>query len=125
MDEREAREWLLKRRGGLGKRGTDLADDWALEVLAKAAYKRRKTWVVGILSLTGAALLGLTVGLFFTWLFEGAPGLPALIAAIGFLVFAFIFERVQRYFDDRDFDFVINSPLAHTLPPHDPTAGQE
>jgi len=81
MDEREAREWLLKRRGGLGKRGTDpadwgsdLADDWALEVLAKAAYKRRKTWVVGILSLTGAALLGLTVGLFFTWLFEGAPG---------------------------------------------------
>jgi hypothetical protein len=57
MDEREAREWLLKRRGGLGKRGTDpadwgsdLADDWALEVLAKAAYKRRKTWVLGILS---------------------------------------------------------------------------
>jgi hypothetical protein len=56
MDEREAREWLLKRRGGLGKRGTDpadwgsdLADDWALEVLAKAAYKRRKIWVVGIL----------------------------------------------------------------------------
>ena len=115
MDEREAREWLLKRRGGLGKRGTDpadwgsdLADDWALEVLAKAAYKRRKTWVVGIMSLTGAVLLGLTVGLFFTWLFEGAPGLPALIAAIGFMVFAVIFERVQRYFEDRDFDFNID-----------------
>jgi len=27
------------------------------EMLAKAAYRRRKTWVVGILSLTGAALL--------------------------------------------------------------------
>ena len=78
------------------------------EMLAKAAYRRRKTWVVGILSLTGAVLLGLTVGLFFTWLFEGASGLPALIAAIGFMVFAVIFERVQRYFDDRDFDFNID-----------------
>jgi hypothetical protein len=38
--------------------------------------------------------------LFYQWLFEAAPGLPALIAVIGFLVFAFIFERVQRYFDD-------------------------
>jgi len=86
MDEREAREWLL----------------------AEAAYKRRKTWVVGILALTGAVLLGLTLSLFYGWLFEGEPGLPALIAAIGFLVFAFIFELVQRYFDDRNFDFNID-----------------
>jgi hypothetical protein len=78
------------------------------EMLAKAAYRRRKTWVVGILSLTGAALLGLTLSLVYGWLFAGDSGLPALIAAIGFLVFAFIFERVQRYFDDRDFDFNID-----------------
>jgi len=35
------------------------------EMLAKAAYRRRKTWVVGILSLTGAALLGLTLSLVY------------------------------------------------------------
>jgi len=75
-----------------------------LDVLAKAAYKRRKTWVVRILSLTGAVLLGLTISLVYGWLFDGDSGLPALIAAMGFLVFAFIFELVQRHFDDRDFN---------------------
>jgi hypothetical protein len=73
------------------------------EMLAKAAYRRRKTWVVGILSLTGAALLGLTLSLVYGWLFAGDSGLPALIAMMGFLAFAFIFELVQR-FDDRDID---------------------
>ncbi len=42
--------------------------------------------------------------LVYGWLFDGDSGLPALIAAMGFLVFAFIFELVQRHFDDRDFD---------------------
>jgi hypothetical protein len=59
------------------------------EMLAKAAYRRRKTWVVGILSLTGAALLGLTLSLVYGWLFAGDSGLPAaLIAMMGFLAFA-------------------------------------
>jgi hypothetical protein len=74
------------------------------EMLAKAAYRRRKTWVVGILSLTGAALLALTLSLVYGWLFAGDSGLPALIAMMGFLAFAFIFELVQRRFDDRDID---------------------
>ncbi len=52
-------------------------------------------------------MLGLTLSLLYGWLF-GEPGLPAFIAVIGFLVFAFIFELVQRYFDDRDFDFNID-----------------
>jgi YD repeat-containing protein len=77
-------------------------DDFdAPEMLAKAAYRRRKTWVVGILSLTGAALLGLTLSLVYGWLFAGDSGLPALIAVMGFLAFAFIFELVQRRFAAR------------------------
>ena len=74
------------------------------EMLAKAAYRRRKTWVVGILSLTGAALLRTNPLVGLRWLFAGDSGLPALIAVMGFLAFAFIFEPVQRRFDDRDID---------------------
>jgi hypothetical protein len=114
MTEQEAREWLLKRRGGLGICGTDptdwgsdLADLMAPEILAKATYVRRRNWISLCFYLLTVGLLGLTIVLCYSWWFNGASGYPALIAGAALVAVAHIAERVQRYFDLRDLTFGI------------------
>jgi hypothetical protein len=109
MDEREAREWLLKRRGGLGKNGTDppdwgsdLADLMARDVLAKAAYERRETWTMISLRCVGVVLLGAMLWFGYEWLFNHRSGTHALMAGVALAVFVVIHEKAQDYFDLRD-----------------------
>jgi hypothetical protein len=111
VDKPEAREWLLKRRGGLGKSGTDpsdwgtdLADLMAPDSLAKAKYERRKKWTMISLRCAGVVLLGISFSFCYEWLINGRPGVPALIAGIALAVISVIYSKAQYYFDRRDFN---------------------